>query len=196
MSSHYDVLGVPEKASKEEIKKSYRVLCMKYHPDLTKSKSSANAERFKQISAAHSVLSNASEKRLYDFELKETRRFGFDRSHRTGGGGTDAYGRGRGPGGSGGSYGVVHIRPRNMILGVTIGLTAVAFLKTFARRDESGNSEHNQRTGEKALVEAWKNPDTGRWEQPAPWSEKYRKLQPTIHMVSRDQVVSVQANRR
>ena len=42
--------------------------------------------------------------------------------------------------------------------------------------------------GKKKLVEAWKNPKTGQWEQPAPWSKSFQQLNPKIHMVPRENV--------
>ena len=44
------------------------------------------------------------------------------------------------------------------------------------------------KTGHKKLVEAWKNPDTGRWEKPKPWDPVYQKLQPALQLVPRDKV--------
>lgn len=60
----YDVLGVSRDASKDEIKKAYRKLSKKYHPDINKE---ANAEdKFKQVSEAYEVLSDDQKKAAYD----------------------------------------------------------------------------------------------------------------------------------
>jgi molecular chaperone DnaJ len=61
----YQVLGVPDSASQEEIKKAYRKLAKQYHPDANPNNASA-AERFKEISEAHSVLSDPEKRKQYD----------------------------------------------------------------------------------------------------------------------------------
>ncbi len=66
MRSHYETLGVDSNASIDDIKKKYRALSLRYHPDLAKTKSTSNVEMFKQISEAYSVLSDKKERKLYD----------------------------------------------------------------------------------------------------------------------------------
>ena len=61
----YQVLGVPDSASQDDIKKAYRRLAKQYHPDANPNNPSA-AERFKGISEAHSVLSDAEKRKQYD----------------------------------------------------------------------------------------------------------------------------------
>lgn len=61
---YYQILGVSKNASKEDIKKSYRELAKKYHPDVSKEKDAA--ERFKKISEAYAVLSDDTKKTQYD----------------------------------------------------------------------------------------------------------------------------------
>ena len=61
----YKVLGVDEKASKEEIKRAYRKLAQQYHPDANKGDETAE-RRFKEISEAHSILSNDEKRKEYD----------------------------------------------------------------------------------------------------------------------------------
>ncbi|MDI6855435.1 MAG: molecular chaperone DnaJ [Candidatus Thermoplasmatota archaeon] len=61
---YYDILGVPKNASKEELKRKYRELAKKYHPDLCKE---ADAEeKFKEISEAYAVLSDDEKRAQYD----------------------------------------------------------------------------------------------------------------------------------
>lgn len=64
-TDYYRVLGVDEKAGGEEIKKAYRRLAKQYHPDANPNDASA-AERFKEISEAHSVLSDPEKRKQYD----------------------------------------------------------------------------------------------------------------------------------
>ena len=61
----YDVLGIPRGASKEDIKKAYRKLALKYHPDKTKG-DSASEEKFKEASEAYHILSDDKRKANYD----------------------------------------------------------------------------------------------------------------------------------
>jgi molecular chaperone DnaJ len=62
---YYKVLGVSKDAKPEEIKKSYRKLARKYHPDANKG-NPASEERFKEISEAHNVLSDEKRRKEYD----------------------------------------------------------------------------------------------------------------------------------
>ena len=62
---YYQLLGVEKGASGEEIKKAYRKLAMKYHPDHTKGDKAAE-EKFKKISEAYAVLSDKEKRKEYD----------------------------------------------------------------------------------------------------------------------------------
>lgn len=62
--SLYETLNVSENASSDEIKKAYRKLARKYHPDVNKDKDAE--EKFKEINAAYEVLSDTQKKQQYD----------------------------------------------------------------------------------------------------------------------------------
>ena len=204
MKSHYETLNVSPTATKEEIKKSFRQLSLKYHPDLTNSKSTTNNELFKQISSAYTVLSDKSQRQTYDLELNEWNTFG---RYRRGGGGPGSAGGGGGSnerdifgnrrtGGSSSGYGKFHIlegiyKPKNMIIGLTLGCIAVSTIKSMLGIESDSKHSQNKQIvgdGKKKLVEAWMNPITRQWEQPAPWSKSFQQLNPKIHMVKREDV--------
>lgn len=76
---YYEVLGVPKGASKDDIKKAYRKLAVKYHPDRNPDDSKAE-ELFKEASEAYEVLSDDKKRQAYD-------QFGFAGVEGMGGGG-------------------------------------------------------------------------------------------------------------
>jgi curved DNA-binding protein len=105
-ADYYKILGIGKNASDSEIKKAYRKLAMKYHPDHTKGDKAAE-EKFKKISEAYAVLSEPEKRKQYDtfgsadfqqrfsqedifrnFDFSDIfREFGFDGGSRTADGG-------------------------------------------------------------------------------------------------------------
>jgi molecular chaperone DnaJ len=88
----YQVLGIKRDAKPEEIKKAYRRLARKYHPDVNPGDKAAE-ERFKLITEAHEILSDPKKRKVYD-------RFGQYSDQLA-----DAAARGAGPGAGGGAAG-------------------------------------------------------------------------------------------
>jgi len=88
---YYQALGVAEKASQDEIKKAYRKLAKKHHPDANPGDVSA-AERFKDIGEAYSVLSDPAKRKQYD-QMRRLGGLGFGRGRQ----GPGAPGGYRGP---------------------------------------------------------------------------------------------------
>jgi molecular chaperone DnaJ len=88
---YYEILGVPRTADEETIKKAYRKLAKKYHPDVNKAPDAA--KQFAEVTEAYETLSNADKRKLYD-------QFGHA-----------APGSGRGPSGGGGARGAHYSGP-------------------------------------------------------------------------------------
>ena len=73
---YYKILGVDKNASSDDIKKAYRTLVKKYHPDLHPNDKEA-AEKFKEINEANEVLSDDKKRKQYDFEQEHPNMGGF-----------------------------------------------------------------------------------------------------------------------
>jgi curved DNA-binding protein CbpA len=74
MEDYYEILGVPENADEESIKKAFRELAKKYHPD----RPGGDAEKFKKIAEAYRVLSDKRLRAEYDQRRKFQTTFTFD----------------------------------------------------------------------------------------------------------------------
>ncbi|XP_055686624.1 dnaJ homolog subfamily C member 5 homolog isoform X3 [Lutzomyia longipalpis] len=61
----YETLGLPKTATADDIKKTYRKLALKYHPDKNPNNPEA-AEKFKEVNRAHSILSDLTKRNIYD----------------------------------------------------------------------------------------------------------------------------------
>ena len=86
---YYDVLGIPKGANESDIKKAYRKLALKWHPDKNPNNREQAEEKFKEIGEAYSVLSDPNKKTIYD-------KYGFEGLE----GGTRSYSRNENPFGS------------------------------------------------------------------------------------------------
>ncbi len=76
---YYEVLGVNKNATDDELKKAYRKLAKKYHPDANQDNKKEAEEKFKEVSEAYEVLSDSQKRRMYD-------QFGHDGPQGFGGG--------------------------------------------------------------------------------------------------------------
>jgi DnaJ-class molecular chaperone len=63
---YYSILGVSEGASREEIRRAFRKLAMKYHPDRNLGNEHWAGEKFKEINEAYAVLGDEAKRREYD----------------------------------------------------------------------------------------------------------------------------------
>ena len=80
----YEILEVSKSASDDELKKSYRKLAMKYHPDRNKDSKSAE-KKFKEVSGAYEILKDSQKRAAYD-------QYGHDAFRQGGTGGSQGFG--------------------------------------------------------------------------------------------------------
>jgi hypothetical protein len=72
--THYQTLRVSEAATQDEIKRAYRYLAKKYHPDRNRKKGAE--EKFKEIGLAYQVLGDLGRRQVYDYDLRQSRKAG------------------------------------------------------------------------------------------------------------------------
>lgn len=199
MKTHYDTLGVSQHATKAEIKAAFRKLSLETHPDVaTSNNTSANVQRFQQIAEAHGILSDPYKRRIYDRELhhqhpfaNELRHYKRDNASRYN---TSNPQQSAPPFRHSSHSSFMHEffdgmgRPRNILLGLTIGVSAVMAFRYFGSTSTSTALKDRGSNGNSTLVEAWYNPQTKQYEPPAPWDPTYKKLKPTLQLVPRHNV--------
>lgn len=140
VKDYYQVLGVSEHASIDDIKKAYRRLAKQYHPD-AKPNDAAAAERFKEISEAHGVLSDAAKRKQYD-TMRKLGAFG---------GGPRAGWSGRGGRGGGATFRVEDLdfgAGSGSPFGGGLGGLGDLFSSIFGRRGRTGGVEPIEMTVE------------------------------------------------
>ena len=187
-SCHYKTLGVSKTATVEEIKSAFRKLSLNTHPDVAEGGAShTNVEAFKRISEAHSVLSNPGKRLQYDRQVQEASMWRPNpRSYEGGGGFQHPPNSFSGRGSTSGMSLKSALHPR-YILWLGVGFFSVLMLGS-SQLSGSNNPDRRRMTSSTDMVEAWLNPETGKYEQPAPWDPVYRKLNPTLQLVPREQV--------
>nr|CAI5868542.1 unnamed protein product [Callosobruchus analis] len=71
MGDYYKILSIPRNATKDQIKKAYKQLALKWHPDKNPDKPEEASKRFREISQAYEVLSDPKKKKSYDLYGKD-----------------------------------------------------------------------------------------------------------------------------
>ena len=213
---HYRVLGVKRDATIDEIKVNFRRLCKETHPDVAPKDADAsdkvkavNTERFKEISYAASILTNAKKREIYDLSLRNPyNRFrhrstftdpmeNASESYRE----SQQWSKNQRKNATG-LHAVLEsfFRPRNFILVPIAFYATVATIqfvtgkdnKIYSRellqRELQGGQVASFRSHDLDLIPAWKNPMTNRYESPAPWDPLYKELQPELEQIPRREV--------
>lgn len=186
--NHYETLGVSKDATAKEIKSAYLKLSKETHPDV--GKDTADAERFKRISAAASVLNNPRKRDVYDQNLEAMGPFGRglhrnSESHGHAAGGPNVRWRKRTSAQPTSGWPLFFhnlLRPRTFIFG-----TAAVYLTAYSTQYLFGSKQEPIKEGTD-LVQAWYNVESGQYEQPAPWDPLYRQLNPKLEQVPREHV--------
>jgi len=70
-ADHYKILNLPQNASEDDVKKSFRKLALKYHPD--KNKEEGAIDNFRRVKLAHEILGDPVKRRNYDAEMRLNR---------------------------------------------------------------------------------------------------------------------------
>lgn len=207
LKSHYETLGVAQSATTQEIKKAYRQLCLQTHPDVA---GPGNTELFKEIAHAHDILSNPRQRQMYDRELIYRSTWGGNSNSSSGGYGRrypndlrsrspyDFARRARASSSSSSAFSTMSVFGNGLSVPtvISLSLTLVAGWCLYTLTKDRSHAEfrptrrasYRYAGGPDDVVEAWKNPNTGFWEQPAPWDPTYRRLQPKLELVPRRQV--------
>jgi DnaJ-class molecular chaperone len=81
MQNHYQILGVNTSATVDELRRAYRILARRYHPDVNPGR--ASEERFKLIAEAYATLSDPKKRAAYDLEIEKDQRKHFDTAFAT-----------------------------------------------------------------------------------------------------------------
>ena len=76
LKDYYGILGVSPDASEEEIKKAYRSLAKRYHPDRNRG-NPASEERLKEINEAYDILGDKEKRTLYDLQVSRSPKYEF-----------------------------------------------------------------------------------------------------------------------
>jgi len=78
MKNYYSVLGINRDASQDEIKRAFRGLALRYHPDRNPQDQKQVEERFKEINEAYQVLSDEDKRQRYDWLTTWPQRLNFN----------------------------------------------------------------------------------------------------------------------